>query len=315
MTLDNIMQEIKQANDIVILTHKDPDGDAIGSSLAMYIALKQMGKQVDLIIPTYPKTYEFLPFSNEIKKESSITKYDLAIALDCGDRDRLNGFVNYFEDANKKISIDHHGTNTMFGDYNYVNPDAAATAQVLYLILIFLKVEITKEIAECLYAGIVTDTGGFKYSSVSIETFEVAQMLLQKGINIADISRRVLDIMTEKQLKLLRRGIDRLELFEDKKIAITYITLKDQEELQTENGDHEGIVNYGRNIEGVEVSVLLREYSEGFKVSLRANGYVNVSDVALIFGGGGHKKASGCTIKLPLEEAKKAVIDEIKRYL
>lgn len=315
MMLEDIMHEIKSANDIVILTHKDPDGDAIGSSLAMYLALKGINKKVDLIIPTYPKTFNFLPGIDEIKKESNVKNYDLAIALDCGDRERLNGFVDYFDNANKKISIDHHGTNTMFGDYNYVNPDAAATTQVLYLILSFLEIDITKDIAKCLYTGLLTDTGGFKYSSVTLETFEIAQNLLAKGINIAEISRKVLDVMTKKELELLKSALNRIELFEDEKIAITYITKEDMESIGSENGDHDGIVNYGRNIEGVEVSVLLREADTGFKASLRSNDYVNVSDVALIFGGGGHKKAAGCVIHMGLEEAKKAIVQEVKRYL
>lgn len=315
MMLEDIMHVIKSAENIVILTHKDPDGDAVGSSLAMYLALKGINKKVDLIIPTYPKTFNFLPGIEEIKKESNIKNYDLAIALDCGDRERLNGFVDYFDNANKKISIDHHGTNNMFGDYNYVNPDAAATAQVLYLILSFLEIDISKDIAECLYTGLLTDTGGFKYSSVTLETFEIAQNLLAKGINIAEISRKVLDVMTKKELELLKRALNRIELFEDEKIAITYITKEDMQSIGSENGDHDGIVNYGRNIEGVEVSVLLRESDTGFKVSLRSNEYVNVSDVALIFGGGGHKKAAGCVLHMGLEEAKKSILQEVKRYL
>ena len=120
MTIDNIIEEIDKAKSIVILTHEMPDGDAIGSSLALYAGLKQLGKEADVIIPEYSKTFEFLPNSKEIKKEGKNENYDLAIALDCGDIKRLNGFVGYFEDANSKISIDHHSSNTMFADYNFV---------------------------------------------------------------------------------------------------------------------------------------------------------------------------------------------------
>ena len=170
-TLDNILEEINNANTIVILTHENPDGDAIGSATALYNSLKQMGKNPDIIIPEYPRTFEFLPGANEIKKESNIEKYDLAISVDCATIKMLNGFAEYFENAKVKISIDHHSTNTMFGDYNYVSPDAPACAQVLLVVLEYFKVEITKEIGTCILTGIITDTGGFKYSGVTAETF------------------------------------------------------------------------------------------------------------------------------------------------
>ncbi len=180
MTLDNILEEIKKANKIVILTHEHPDGDAIGSSLAMYMALKALGKNPDLIIPELPRIYNFLPCADEIKKESSIENYDLALAIDCATVKMLNGWSNYFENANVKIVIDHHGTNTMFGDINFVNPDAPAAAQVLITVFDSFGVEITKEIGTAILTGIITDTGGFQYQATTPETFEFASLLLKK---------------------------------------------------------------------------------------------------------------------------------------
>lgn len=315
MTLDDICREIKEAKSLIILAHKDPDGDAIGSSLAMYLALKQTKSNIDLVMPIYPKLYDFLPGISEIKQEGSSDNYDLAIALDCGDRERLGDCIQYFDNANKTISIDHHGTNKMFADYNYVNPDAGATAQILFSILNFMNIDMKEEIAECLYIGVLTDTGGFKYSNVTEETFEIAKELFSKGINIAKISKKVLDTITKVQFLLTKIAINRIELLENEKIAFTYITDKESKGVNAEHGDYEGIVNYGRNIEGVEVSVFLKETEEGFKVSLRSNEYVDVSDVALIFGGGGHKKAAGCLMKMSLEEAKDLLVKEIKRHL
>ena len=135
MTLDNILEEINNANKIVILTHENPDGDAIGSSLGLYNALKSMGKNPDIIIPEYSRIFKFLAGADEIKTESDIENYDLAIAVDCASIKLLNGFAKYFEGAKVKINIDHHSTNMMFGDYNYVNPDAPAAAQVVLVIL------------------------------------------------------------------------------------------------------------------------------------------------------------------------------------
>ncbi len=161
MTLDNILEEIKKAKSIVILTHENPDGDAVGSTLAMYEALKQLGKEnVDVIIPEYPRTYKFLPNVDIVKKEET-KNYDLAIALDCATIKMLNGWSNYFEDAKVKIVIDHHGTNTMYGDLNYVNPDSPACTQILLTMFEYFGVEITSDIGKCILTGIITDTGRF----------------------------------------------------------------------------------------------------------------------------------------------------------
>ena len=157
MTLEHILEEIKKAEKIVILTHENPDGDAVGSTLAMYIALKEMGKNPDIIIPELPRVYNFLPETENIKKEGLKEPYDLAIALDCATLKMLNGWSNYFEDAKVKVTIDHHGTNTMYGDYNYVNPDAPACAQTLISIIQYFGVEIDKRIGTCLLTGIITN--------------------------------------------------------------------------------------------------------------------------------------------------------------
>lgn len=311
-TLDNILEEINKAETIVILTHENPDGDAMGSSLALYDALKNMGKNPDIIIPEYPRVFEFLPNANEIKKESSIEKYDLAISVDCATIKMLNGFANYFENAKVKVSIDHHSTNTMFGDLNYVSPEAPACAQILIVVLEYFKVEVTKEIGTCILTGIITDTGGFKYSGVTAETFEFVAWLLNKGINVSKIYRKVLQTKTRANFELSRKAMDRLEFFEDGKVAFTYITLQDQESINSENGDHEGIVEIGRDIEGVEVSIFVRETDTGCKISMRSNEYVNVSDVCILLGGGGHTHAAGCSLQCSIEQAKEKILRQVK---
>ncbi len=314
-TLDNILDEINKANSIVILTHENPDGDAIGSGLALYNALKDMGKNPDLIIPEFPRTFEFLPGADEIKKGSDIEKYDLAISVDCATIKMLNGFANYFENAEVKISIDHHSTNTMFGDINYVSPDAPACAQILIVLLNYFKIEVTKEIGTCILAGIITDTGGFKYSGVTAETFEFVAWLLNKGINVSKIYRKVLQTKTRANFELNRIASNRLEFFEDGKVAFTYITKEDEEKVNAESGDHEGIVETGRDIEGVEVSVFIRETDKGCKISMRSNEYVNVSDVCLLLGGGGHIHAAGVTMQCTIEQAKEKILRQIKAVI
>ena len=315
MTLDNILEEIKKAERIVILTHENPDGDAIGSSLAMYKALINMGKTPDLIIPELPRIFNFLPDADKIKKQGSSEPYDLAIALDVATIKMLNGWANYFETAKVKIVIDHHGTNTMYGDINFVNPDAPAAAQVLIHIIEHLGIEIDREIGTCILTGIITDTGGFQYQSTTPETFEFAAELLKRGVNVSDIYKRVMETKSRASFELRKRAIDRLEFLENGKIAFTYITKQDMEEINAENGDHEGIVNEGRAIEGVEISIFLRETDKGYRASLRSNSYVNVSDVCIMFGGGGHVHAAGCTIVSTLEQAKEKLINQAKMHL
>lgn len=315
MTLDNILEEIKKANSIVILTHENPDGDAVGSALAMYHAMKSLSKNVEVIIPKYANLFTFLPGANEIRKEGTKTQYDLAIAVDSATIKMLNGFVNYFEDAKVKISIDHHGTNTMYGDYNYVNPDAPACAQLLIVILEYFGIEITKEIGTCILAGIITDTGGFKYAGVTAETFEFTAGLLEKGVKVSEVYKRVLQTKTRASFELSRKAGNRIEFLENEKIAYTYITMQDELEVGAGEGDHEGIVEVGRDIEGVEVSIFIHETEKGYRVSLRSNEYVNVSDIAMLFGGGGHPRAAGCTLTCSLEQAKERLIAETKKHL
>ena len=315
MTLDQIKEEIQKADNIVILTHESPDGDAVGSSLAMLQALKQLGKKVDVILPKVPETYQFLPGFSEIKKEGRTQGYDLAIALDSADIMRLNGFANYFEEAKVTINIDHHGSNKMYADINFVNPDAPACCQILVMVLEFLEVTITKEIGTCLIAGIITDTGGFKYAGTTAETFEFTAWLLGRGVNVAKTYKQVFEFRTRSHFELKRLAMDRMEFLENGKIAFTYITRADEEKVEAKPGDQEGLVDVGREIQGVEVSILLREAEGYFKGSLRSNEYVNVSDVCLLFGGGGHPRAAGCALHFPFEEAKVKLIQEVKKHL
>ena len=223
--------------------------------------------------------------------------------------------VNYFETAKVKVVIDHHGTNTMYGDINFVNPDAPAAAQILIHIIQYFGVEIDKEIGTCILTGIITDTGSFQYQSTTPETFEFNADLLKRGVNVSEIYKRVLDTKSRASFELQKRANDRMEFYEDGKITFTYITKKDMEEVNAESGDHEGIVNEGRAVEGVEVSIFLRETDKGYKASLRSNSYVNVSDICIMFGGGGHVHAAGCTMSSNLEQAKERILSQVKMYI
>ena len=314
-TLDGILSEIEKAKNIVILAHENPDGDAIGSALGLCLALKNEGKNVEVVIPAYPKVFSNLPGTEYILQEGTREKYDLAIAVDCATIKLLNGWANYFEDAKKTIVIDHHSTNAMYGDINYVNFAAPACCQVLYEMFQYYKWDITKEIGTCLMNGIITDTGGFQYSGVSVETFEIASELLKKGINISKIYKQAMETHSRASFELKKIALDRMEFLDDGKVTFTYISKKDEKKVNAQNGDYEGIVNEGRGIEGVEVSIFLHETDKGYKASLRSNEYVNVSDVCLMFGGGGHLRAAGANMTGTIPEIKEKMLNEIRRHL
>lgn len=316
MTLDEILKEIKNAETFVILAHESPDGDAIGSSLAMCLALQNMGKTAEVVMKEYPANFKFLPGVENIKTEGSLEEYDMAIVVDCPDLKRVNSIYHkYFENAKVKVEFDHHGKNAMFGDYNIVDQVSPACAQILVSSFQYLQIEITKDIATCLLTGIITDTGGFKNSGITAETFEFAAWALTKGVNVSKIYRQSMMIITKSKFEIQKIAMDRLEFFVDGKIAFTYITKEDDSKVDMQAGDHDGIVEIGRNIKGVEISIFLYEKEKGFKVSLRSNDYVDVSEICMIFGGGGHIKAAGATINMNLEDAKKIIISEATKHL
>ena len=316
MTLDEILKQIQKAEKIVILTHESPDGDAIGSSLAMKLIIEKLEKTADVIIPEYSRLFNFLPSAEEIMKDSEIKKYDLAISVDCATLKRM-AKKEYFENAKSTIVIDHHGSNTMYGDLNYVNPVSPACCEVLAGMLKYYEIDITRDIGTCLMTGIITDTGGFRYVGITPETFEFTADLIRQGVNVPDIYKRTLNTKTRANFELTKRVMDRMEILEDGKVTFTYMNKKDEEEVGAEPGDHEGLVEIGRDIEGVEVSIFIRqkENEEAYKISMRSGNKVNVSDICFLFGGGGHPRAAGALIQGNVEQVKEKVMKEVRKAL
>lgn len=317
MTLDNILEEIKKAKTIVVLTHESPDGDAISSSLSVMHAISQLGKKVDVVIPEHPKDCDFLPGADKILSKGNDEPYDLAISVDCTDLKRMAGGKEYFDIAKKTIQIDHHSVNAMFADYNYVDPVAPACCQVLFGMYQYYGIEITKEIATCILTGIITDTGGFQWGGVTPETFEFSAELIRKGAKIKEICRIALRKRSKAHCELEKLIYDRIEYLEDGKIVIAYLNVEDYEKIGAELGDDEGLVELLRDIEGVEVAILLKQKEEanGYKASLRSHETINVSDICMLLGGGGHRGAAGCFISGSLEQAKSKVINVVKQGL
>lgn len=314
--LDDILEEIKKAEKIVILTHESPDGDAVGSSLAMKFILETMNKKPDVIITEYSRLFDFLPGSNEIKQESSVENYDLAVSVDCADLKRLDN-KEYFENAKKTIVIDHHGSNQMYGDLNFVNPVSPACCEVLVEILHYFEMKISKDLGTCLLTGIITDTGGFSHRGVNPETFEFTADLIRLGVDVPYIYKKVLNTKTKANFELTKIILNRMEFLENGKVTFTYMNSEDEETVGAEPGDHEGLVEIGRDIEGVEISIFVRQKKDtnSYKVSMRSGDSVNVSDICMMFGGGGHPRAAGCLVQGSVEQVKNKIMNEVKKAL
>ena len=302
--MNNIISEIQKSNNIVLLCHENPDGDAIGSSIALYHALKKLHKEVDMVIKNTPKRFNFIEGYENIENTSD-NKYNLGIVLDTATIERVNNPNNIINNIKKIIVIDHHITNTRYGDLNYVD-ESPACCQTIYNLIKYMNIEIDSKIAVPLMTGILTDTGGFAHSNVTDETFLVAASLT-KVVNVSDIYKKVLGTITKSQFKLKQKTMDNLEFYENGQVAFSYITSKDIEQLGATYDECDILVNIGREIEGVEISIFARIYPEEIRVSLRSSN-VDVCSIAKVFGCGGHINAAGITTSMDFDTLKEKII-------
>ncbi|MBO5460758.1 MAG: bifunctional oligoribonuclease/PAP phosphatase NrnA [Ruminococcus sp.] len=294
------LSEILEGKKTVALGgHIRPDGDCVGSCMGLYLYLTEYFPKLDVDVYLEPiaSCYRRIQKSSEIKNEiPENKKYDLFICLDCGDLSRLGFSAPLFEQAEYTACIDHHISNKAFADANYIVPDASSTSELVFRLLETEK--ISRECAEALYMGIAHDTGIFQYSCTSPETMEAAAELLRKGIDGNDIIDKTYYEKSYVQTQILGKALLKSELILDKKCIVSWLTKKDMEFFNAVPSDLEGIVSILRQTEGTEVAVFLYELELGtYKASLRSKGLVNVSAIAQYFGGGGHVRASGVTMR------------------
>ena len=293
-------------------------GDCVGSCMGLYQYIKNQfaGIEVDVYLEEIPECFkEMLPITAKIKNEvCEVKAYDLFIALDCADASRLGFSGVLYEQAKTTFCIDHHISNVAFADENYIIPEASSTAELVYRLMESDK--INTDIAECIYMGIVHDTGVFQYSSTSPETMEIAADLMRKNVRANELINKTYYEKTHAQNQILGRALLESSLTMNGKCIVSYVT-KDVMDLHgVVPKDLEGIVSQLRVTQGVEVAIFLYQLSEDeFKVSLRANEDVDVSKVAVVFGGGGHKKAAGLTMKGTVQEILDALSEEISVQL
>lgn len=295
----NLLELVRKAGSVAIAGHRRPDGDCVGACLGLYnYLIRETGgkAQIDVYLKEIPEAVSFLKNTEKASGEAAPEKvYDLFIALDCGSIDRLGFTEAMFQKAAVTVSIDHHISNTKFAQYNHVEPEASSTCEVLYGLLEKEKIE--ADAAECLYLGIVHDTGVFKHSNTSKKTMEIAGALLETGISPSKIIDDSFYRKTYLQNQILGRCLLESILLLDGKVIFSFVSQKIMQLYGAVPSDLDGIIDQLRVTEGVEAAILVREESaQCYKVSMRSNGKVDVSKICCMFGGGGHKMAAGCTM-------------------
>ena len=318
MTISDIINIIKDSSEIGISFHSNPDGDALGSSLALLIGLRELNKKAYIISKDLvPDIYTFLPFANEVNNCTSdiLQSTDCVIALDCGNIDRLSANIGLENKQYTIINIDHHISNDYYGDYNYVDTTAAAVGEIIFQLLSPLGIALTKDIATCLYTSILTDTGSFKHSNTTLNTHNIAGNLINTGIDFSEIYRKVYENKRLERVRLYGKVIDNIELLHDGSICIMYITQKMIDSINGDMSDTSDIISIGTSIDSVEVAVLIKETESGTKVSLRSKNKVDVRKIAETFSGGGHVRASGLALSLGAKEAKDVIVEAIEKEL
>ncbi len=307
-------ERIKEADSIVLISHINPDGDALGSSLSMYPVLKNMSKKVTVcnLTKPLPDYLDFLPNFNKVTNKLP-KSYDLMISFDCGSFDRLG----IEEKPPFLINIDHHISNTEYGDINIIDPKAASTSQVVYNMLKTNGIDINEESAVCIYTALVTDTGSFQYESVNDKVFECAADLVRCGVKPDYVAKMLFQRDRLSRLRLLAKAYDTIELCCDGKVAFVEVTKEMMEITGAIKEDTDTIVNSVRAIASVEVAVMLREDDEGIKISLRSKNYADVSKIAVKYGGGGHIRAAGATLKgeFDFSKVKNMLKEDLKEIL
>ncbi len=294
--------QLAQAERIAILPHQNADGDALGAAVALALGLSAVGKQADVLLEEpIPRMLDFLPGLDRVKDGPTGT-YDIALNIDNGDLARLGSRLPVYWNAPRRLSIDHHATNHVEAHISHVDTGAAATGEIVHDLLALMGIRIDRDIATCLYTAILTDTGGFRFTNTTPRTLRIAADLMAFGVDCALAAKKVFDTMPMSKMLLMKQVMNHMQLFEDGLVAISFLRPEDIAAAEGTSEDFEGIVNIGRNLEGVEVSLFIREEAPGLlKGSLRSNRCVDVADIAQTVGGGGHKRASGFSIEGDLD--------------
>jgi phosphoesterase RecJ-like protein len=321
--IERVAGEIRSRERFLLTAHEGPDGDALGSLLGMHHLLTQLGKDSVMFLAAkefpLPIEYRFLPLEEVFHEAPADMADRAAIFLDCGNIDRMP--VDFLSaDGVFTINIDHHHDNTLFGDVNLVEVDASCTAEIVYELAILLGAEITAEMAAALYVGLVTDTGKFMYENTNARTHRIAADLIEAGVDVDETYRRLYEHVPLEKLRLLSRALDGIQHHCQGRLVLAYISAADYEASGAGEEMTEGIIDHLRSVEGARVAALIRDLGDrgraARKVSLRSSdGEVDVSAIARVNGGGGHKRAAGFSTDLELEALVSFLCGEVSAQL
>jgi len=317
--MDQITNQIKNSRNILLTSHSDPDGDAVSSVLALGLALDRLEKKVTLYNSSpIPAVYRFLPsverIVSHIKKAET---YDVALILDCGNLSRVGQTSSKISQIPVVINIDHHISNTGFGDIQLIDANACSTAELVYRLIKALNVPMDKDIATSIYTGILTDTGSFRFSNTNQAAFAISHEMTELGVEPYRVAQHVFGTYSLERIKLLNLALDSLEISSNGKLSIMTITNAMFDFTETHPEDVDGMINYARRIQDVKVAALIQEQRNGksksdsrrhFHVSLRSDGSVDVAAIAGAFGGGGHASAAGFQAETSLMKLKSDII-------
>ena len=315
---DGIAEAIRSAQHIALTSHVHPDGDTLGSALALAHAIRLLGKDAHLFCDDpVPQMLRILPGSDEVcTPDRADAHYDLLVVVDTADQKRMGSCASLMEHAGKVVQIDHHGTNPGYAEENDVDPDAPATGLLIRELIAALGIPLNREIAMCLYAAIATDTGNLSFASTTEEAFRVLGELMAYDLPMSDMNRVLFRERTPAQAGLLGCALSSMRYFDGGRITLTQVTLEDMARFRALDEDAEGIVNFGLDITGVKMTAFIREMPNGpVKTSLRAVVPYTVDQIARQFGGGGHTQAAGCTMHCTLAEAAEQLISVMHKEM
>ena len=315
-----VIEKIKNAHSVAVIPHVNEDADAMGSCLAFASVMRRLGKEATVYVSEIPeKRISFIGDEYTVYNPDENYTHDLCACIDCGDLKRTGGRSKLFSQCENTINIDHHFTNTNFADANFVDAQAAASGEILYMLFKEAGIDITAKEAELLYAAICSDTGSFKYSNVTPRTMRIAADLLEYDFDHADIARRLFDCESEKSALMRAEVIQSVQSYANGKIRVVTVGEDIYEKYGISVKDAPNFVDIPRCIEDTEIAVCIKPQNGEIRVNLRSNNYFDVSETAVKFGGGGHMRAAGCSVKAEtLEEAQmlivKAIEEDVKKY-